>query len=104
MEKINMNLLNRASLDLLMILIAKPKYCAILKDIWAQTSEEINMISKCRTCTKLIDLIGRAETDMLLVKPVLTHTALYHLYLFLEIWIWIGAIAGAVYTFEVVII
>lgn len=50
------------------------------------------------------NLIRRFKTKMLLVKPVLTYTALYHLYLLVNIRIRIGPTACAVWTSEVMII
>jgi len=50
------------------------------------------------------NLIRGLKTEMLFVKPVLTNTALYHLYLFFNNRIRIGPTTRAVWAFEVMII
>lgn len=42
------------------------------------------------------NLIRRLKAKMLLMEPVLTDTALYHLFLFFNVWIRIRATTGAV--------
>lgn len=49
-------------------------------------------------------LFGRVKTNMILMKPILTNTALYHLNLLLGFWIRIRPTARAIRTLEILII
>lgn len=74
--------------------------CIKLEEHKTKTEKELRAIVKAQAS----NLARRLQTKMLLMKPVLTYTALYHLYLFFYIRIRIGATACAIWTFEIMII
>lgn len=53
---------------------------------------------------KETNLTSGSKTKMLLMEPILTDTALYHLFLFFPLWIRVRATTRAVQTFEVMVI
>lgn len=48
--------------------------------------------------------VWRFESEMLIVKPILTDTTLYHLPVFLPIWVRVRLVARAVQAFEVMVV